>query len=215
MAVLHVSEWNKRRSAKVFENIGADSGTRTRTALRPQDFKSCVSTGSTMSAFMLFSNELQGFSCVQEHVQRGVVNHFPVACKRQRMIRAAAYLIPGGWSTDDPFRFLDCRRLRVSPGPERKTPAQSKHQEPICASASISQGGRWIAPPHPRRLYMATAKTSTAAALPFRCTPPRASTATAVPSARRVAPSMRIPRPASLVWVSRRAARFTVSPMQV
>jgi hypothetical protein len=31
-------------------NIGADGGTRTRTMLPSQDFKSCVSTGSTTSA---------------------------------------------------------------------------------------------------------------------------------------------------------------------
>jgi hypothetical protein len=34
-----------------FSEVGADGGSRTLTALRPQDFKSCVSTSSTTSAF--------------------------------------------------------------------------------------------------------------------------------------------------------------------
>jgi hypothetical protein len=50
MTGVHLLEWNKASPAKSPENNGADGGTRTRTMLPSQDFKSCVSTGSTTSA---------------------------------------------------------------------------------------------------------------------------------------------------------------------
>jgi hypothetical protein len=43
-------EWNEPSPAKTPVSIGAGGGTRTRTAVKPQDFKSCVSTGSTTPA---------------------------------------------------------------------------------------------------------------------------------------------------------------------
>jgi fumarate reductase subunit D len=61
----------------------------------------------------------------------------------------------------------------------------------------------------------ATAKTSTDSALPLNGVAPRASSSTPDPTAAAVAASSRIARPATLVCASRRAARFTVSPMQV
>src|SRR5262245_41094002 len=65
------------------------------------------------------------------------------------------------------------------------------------------------------RRSTSTENTSTSCALPLKVTVPSAFTAISAPRAERVAASMRIGHAASLVCVSRRAARFTVSPMQV
>ena len=60
-----------------------------------------------------------------------------------------------------------------------------------------------------------TAKISTTAPLPLNGTSPRACVGTLPFNAHCVASSISNPHPATLVWVSSRAARFTGSPMQV
>src|SRR5207247_6601996 len=61
----------------------------------------------------------------------------------------------------------------------------------------------------------ATQNVSTAAALPVNRASPNDCIGTLPPRARCVVPSIRMPHPATLVCASSRAARFTVSPMQV
>ena len=65
------------------------------------------------------------------------------------------------------------------------------------------------------RYLVGTANTATATALPLNCTLVRASVVTRSARAACVSPSIKMAWPASLVCASRRAARFTVSPMQV
>ncbi len=57
-----------------FGLLGADGGTRTRTGFSPQDFKSCVSTGSTTSARMLQITDFAGRS----HRSRGRVGRLHI-----------------------------------------------------------------------------------------------------------------------------------------